>query len=183
MKFVKTADALLYRAVRFIACVAVFGMIALTFIDVLGRHFVQAVPGASEIISIMLSITFFSAMSIVVRERGHIVVGLFTRTYRAWVQRIEYRLSDLVSSLAMILIAWLMYTQGNKLIEAHTLTHFLSLKLGYISYIMAALAVPAAIYGMLRVFDPDPLAHPHQQEHGHARSDMDPQANKQEESE
>ena len=143
-------DRLLYNAVCVLAGVAVFSMVILTFVDVMGRHFFTAVPGASEIISIQLGFVFFAGMSIVVRENGHIVVGILVGKYSPRFQVIEQFITRVVSVLVMALITWLISSQAGKLKDSQTLTAYLSLELATIAYLLATVALMATLFSFLR---------------------------------
>lgn len=76
--------------------VAVFGMAAWTFVDVVGRYFFNApIPGSFEIVGLVLGIAMIGAFPLVsIRER-HITVGLFdgfirggTRLFRNFIVRL-----------------------------------------------------------------------------------------------
>lgn len=135
----------LYNCARIIACVALTAMVALTFVDVVGRQFHSAVPGASEIISMLLGISFFAGMSMVARENAHILVGIAVDRYPPALRAVEGLVTRVVSALSMALIAWLTFSQARKLSAAQSLTEFLSFKLAYLAYLMAALAGIATI--------------------------------------
>ena len=141
-------DRLLYGTVRTVAAVAVFSMIAVTLLDVLGRHFASAIPGASEIISVQLGIAFFAGMSLVFREKAHIVVGLLVPRYPKRMQLFERVFSSIVSVAAMGLITWLMFDKGQKLAAAQTLSGFLGFELSYMAWCLAALALIATWFAI-----------------------------------
>lgn len=147
-ELVNRLDRLLYGVVRAVAAFAVFSMIAVTFLDVLGRHFASAIPGASEIISVQLGIAFFAGMSLVFREKAHIVVGLLVPRYPKRWQRLEQIFSNLVSIAAMALISWLMFDKGQKLAAAHTLSGFLGFELSYMAWCLALLAAIATWFAI-----------------------------------
>lgn len=57
---------------------AVFGMAALTFVDVIGRYFLNApIPGSFEIVGLILGVAMIGAFPLVSFRERHITVGLF----------------------------------------------------------------------------------------------------------
>lgn len=76
--------------------VAVFGMAAWTFVDVIGRYFFNApIPGSFEIVGLILGIAMIGAFPLVSFRERHITVGLFdafirggTRLFRNFIVRL-----------------------------------------------------------------------------------------------
>lgn len=76
--------------------VAVFGMAAWTFVDVIGRYFFNApIPGSFEIVGLILGIAMIGAFPLVSFGERHITVGLFdgfirggARVFRNFVVRL-----------------------------------------------------------------------------------------------
>ena len=61
-----------------IVAAAVFGMAALTFVDVIGRYFLNApIPGSFEIVGLILGVAMIGAFPLVSFRERHITVGLF----------------------------------------------------------------------------------------------------------
>lgn len=145
MAYLQRIEALIYAAVKAIGALAALLMIVVTFLDVLGRHFWSPIPGASEIISVLLGTTFFAGMSIVVREQGQIVVGLLVDRYSTKARAIEQFVSGLVSALAMGLITWIVLAKGRSLAAAQTLSGFLDFELAKMAWLLTGLAAIATL--------------------------------------
>ncbi|MGB0632197.1 MAG: TRAP transporter small permease [Alphaproteobacteria bacterium] len=61
-----------------VVAIAVFGMATLTFVDVIGRYFLNApIPGSFEIVGLILGIAMIGAFPLVSFRERHITVGLF----------------------------------------------------------------------------------------------------------
>lgn len=70
--------------------VAVFGMAALTFVDVIGRYFFNApIPGAFEIVGLILGIAMIGAFPLVTFQERHITVDLFDSFIRGGFRRVR----------------------------------------------------------------------------------------------
>lgn len=70
--------------------IAVFGMAALTFVDVIGRYFFNApIPGAFEIVGLILGIAMIGAFPLVTFQERHITVDLFDGFIRGRFRRIR----------------------------------------------------------------------------------------------
>ena len=70
--------------------VAVFSMAGLTFVDVIGRYFFNApIPGAFEIVGLILGIAMIGAFPLVTFQERHITVDLFDSFIRGRFRRIR----------------------------------------------------------------------------------------------
>ena len=68
--------------------VAVFSMAGLTFVDVIGRYFFNApIPGAFEIVGLILGIAMIGAFPLVTFQERHITVDLFDSFIRGRLRR------------------------------------------------------------------------------------------------
>ena len=68
--------------------VAVFAMAGLTFVDVIGRYFFNApIPGAFEIVGLILGIAMIGAFPLVTFQERHITVDLFDSFIRGRFRR------------------------------------------------------------------------------------------------
>jgi|MEHZ01.5.fsa_nt_MEHZ011513041.1_1 TRAP-type C4-dicarboxylate transport system permease small subunit len=68
--------------------VAVFSMAGLTFVDVIGRYFFNApIPGAFEIVGLILGIAMIGAFPLVTFQERHITVDLFDSFIRGRFRR------------------------------------------------------------------------------------------------
>ena len=67
---------------------AVLGMAALTFADVIGRYFLNApIPGAFEIVGLVLGFATMGAFPLVTFRERHITVDLFDGAFRGRARR------------------------------------------------------------------------------------------------
>jgi len=70
--------------------VAVFAMAGLTFVDVIGRYFFNApIPGAFEIVGLILGIAMIGAFPLVTFQERHITVDLFDSFIRGRFRRVR----------------------------------------------------------------------------------------------
>lgn len=84
--------SILTRALSAVAGLLMFAMMAITFIDVIGRYVFNRPVGATfEIIEIMLGLLIFSAFPLVTRNQDHITVSLFEQFFKGrvgWFQHL-----------------------------------------------------------------------------------------------
>ncbi len=80
------------RALTLVSAIMMFCMMAVTFVDVVGRYGFNAPIGATfEIIELMMGILIISAQPIIARNRGHINVSLLDRFFQGrlrWFQQL-----------------------------------------------------------------------------------------------
>ena len=133
-------------------CVAVvmFGMMAVTFVDVLGRYFFSApIPGGFELIEFMLPLAMFGALPVITRAESHIVISVLTGVLKgngAWIQRFFVLIGCIIVNMG---IAYLMWLQGNELAEAQQISGFLEWSYAPPAYLISLLSVVTIIILML----------------------------------
>ena len=132
------------RSLTLFSATFLFGMMALTFADVIGRYFLNAsIIGVHEIIAFLLGLTIFTALPLVSRDRGHITVGLFERCFKGR-RRFLQQLIILVGVTATTgFIAHLLWEQAETMRETQHITEYLDMPQAPIIYILTALTVLA----------------------------------------
>ncbi|WP_373355199.1 TRAP transporter small permease [Pseudoroseicyclus sp. CXY001] len=92
---------------RGITALLLFAMMALTFIDVIGRYLLSApVYGAAEMIQILLAATIFSGLGLVSDQDAHITVDLFEAPLSRAFGQGRRALIGIVSALGLLVIGW-----------------------------------------------------------------------------
>lgn len=114
------------RSLLAITAVIMFGMMGVTFVDVVGRYvFSRPIHGGFEIIQFMMPLAMFTALPIVTRDSGHITISLLEGNLNptaAWIQR----LIILIGSAGVVaFIGWLLWRQGNELLVGQNISGFL----------------------------------------------------------
>ncbi len=80
----------LIRGLNLLVAVVLFGMAALTFVDVIGRDFFNApIPGTFESVGLLLGIVAFAAFPMVTLRERHITVDLFDHFIRGKFRRVR----------------------------------------------------------------------------------------------
>ncbi len=80
----------LIRGLELLVAVVLFGMAALTFVDVVGRDFFNApIPGTFESVGLLLGVVAFAAFPMVTLGDRHITVDLFDHFIRGRFRRIR----------------------------------------------------------------------------------------------
>lgn len=97
----------LMEALKWIVSLLLFLMMAITFVDVIGRYLFNApIFGAAEMIQFLLAGTVFSGLVLVSHSDNHIVVELFSPRIHARIPRLHDFIVVLFSSAGLLVIAY-----------------------------------------------------------------------------
>lgn len=139
------------RVLGFISALPLALIVALTFSDVFARYlFASPIPGASEIIQFSMAIAIFTALPLVTHAGGHITVDLFLYTLSKRTQAYLQLPCELLSGLALALIAWRLWLQAKEYTDNDTVTIVLGLEMAPLAYLMAFFAALSVIVIGLR---------------------------------
>jgi TRAP-type C4-dicarboxylate transport system permease small subunit len=130
------------------AALLLFAMMALTFVDVVGRYlFNRSVTGAFEITEIMMAMLIFAGLPLVVRRREHVTVDLVDHFVRPRAQRVHRALLELVSSALMFGLAHLMWHKAQRSAAYDDMSTVLSIRYAPFVYaICAFLLIAGAVH-------------------------------------
>ena len=104
------------------SAILLFVMMALTFVDVIGRYvFTAPVFGAAEMIQFLLAMTIFGGLSLINARDSHITVELFEPWLLKRFPLIQPIIVQSFSVMVMAIIAWQLMVFA---IEAHELGSF-----------------------------------------------------------
>lgn len=133
------------RILGVVSCVGLFAMMLVTFVDVLGRYFFASpLPAAYELISLIMPAIIFCALPTVNLGGGHVTIDLLDTFVPAFVQRWQSFIVNLVSSGALLLIAWRLAVLSQDHHEFDGVTDELYLPLWPFSAVMSVLCLIAA---------------------------------------
>jgi TRAP-type transport system small permease protein len=92
---------------------ALFGIMALTFFDVLGRKLVsQSIPGSLELTELLMVVVIFAGMPLVSARGEHVVFDSLDSVWPAWVLKLQGVLVHLLCAGLMIGLAYVMWQTG-----------------------------------------------------------------------
>jgi TRAP-type C4-dicarboxylate transport system permease small subunit len=129
-----------------IAALALFLMMALTIVEVVGRYFLALpVTGGEEIKAFLLGFTVFAALPLVTAAERHIAVRSLANLLRGRAARVQHAVVRAGAVLGLAFIAALVFDQARALDAAGTLTDFLDLPMAPAIYAFAVLAAAAAL--------------------------------------
>ncbi len=132
---------LLRRLLGSVVAIVLFFMMCLTVVDVAGRFvFAKPVPGSFELMEFALAILIFSATPLVTWDRTHITVTLFDNLFRRLGGNLQQSFTLGVSAIAMAIICWRMWDQGNRLDVTGAITGYLEWSIAPVAWFMSVLA-------------------------------------------
>jgi len=137
---------LLERALGLVAAVALFGMMALTFADVIGRKLAGgSIPGAVEVTELLMLALIFTAIPLTSLHGEHIVFDLLDPFLPRALKTFQHRLANVVCMAALTGAAWLVLGRAQRSAEYGDTTAQLGIPLGHFYYATAALLVLCAL--------------------------------------
>jgi TRAP-type C4-dicarboxylate transport system permease small subunit len=146
-----TRDNLAIRALRVLVALFSFCMMALTFVDVVGRYLLNApINGSFELIEILLALVVFTGLPLVVRDNSHIGITMLQEALRGRIQRAHRFVVDLFSGGALLFIAFCLWDQARGFMIADEVTGNLKIPIGLTVY---PLCVLAAVAGLLQLLN------------------------------
>ncbi len=138
-----------------LAAGALFGIMALTLIDVSGRKLVStSVPGSLELTELLMVVVIFAALPLVSLRGEHVVFDSLDRYLPAWLLRFQDAVVDLLCALALGGVAWLMWVKAGQMTEYGDTTAQLKIAQGPFVYLMSLLCALTALVHLLLLAAP-----------------------------
>lgn len=133
-------EALLDQTLLGISAFVMFVMMALTFIDVLGRYiFAAPLPGAFEMIQFLMPFLIFAVLPILTKEDSHITVTVLDSILSPRVRWMQALVVQAASGVAVGFVCWCLWEQGQKLNAGLYVSGYLGWPIGPVAYAMALL--------------------------------------------
>jgi len=130
----------------YIAAAVMFGLMALTCVDVVGRYFLnRPVPGGFELTEILLAALIFAGLPLVSLRDEHVTVDLFDPVTPDWLFRIQHVVACAVGVVCSGYLAWRLWLRAEHMDRVGETTAVLKIKLAWLTYSMSLLMAFAAI--------------------------------------
>ena len=154
----KKLDSLLRWTTGLLAAVALFAIMWLTLIDVMGRKFLSnSVPGGLEMTEVLMVIVIFGALPLVSWRSEHVVFDTMDAFIPDAFKRFQARVVHLVCALTFGFMARLLVMRAERFAEYGDITVHLQLPLAPVAWTMAALLLLTALIHGLFVWMPPGL--------------------------
>ena len=134
-----------------LAAAALFAIMLLTLVDVLGRKFFSAsVPGSLELTELLMVAVIFAGLPLVSLQGEHVVFDSLDRRLSALQRRVQQFLVDALCAAALAGMGWLMWVKAGQMASYGDITAQLKLPVGPFVYAMSVLcALTAAVHAAL----------------------------------
>lgn len=146
-------NRVLDRITDTICALVLFGMVAITVIDVSGRYFFnRPLPGGFEVSELLLALAIFAGLPAVTRDGSHITVDLWTSHLGERSKRVQQMVSDGVCSIVCAALATFMYFKAGDVAAQRDATSYLNFPLYPLAYFMSLSCAVAGIVFVMRVW-------------------------------
>ena len=143
-----------------LAALALFSIMLLTFVDVVGRKFFDAsVTGSLELTELLMVVVIFAALPLVSLQGEHVVFDSLDRWVPGLLRRLQQAAVDVLVLALLLGLAWLMAVKAGNMHSYGDTTAQLKLPLAPFVYLMSVLCMLAAIVHGMLVWRP--VAHHH----------------------
>lgn len=156
----KTSDsgAWLDRLLGAAAAVLLFGLMAVTTVDVIGRYiFNWPLRGGFEITELLLLTLVFAGLPLVSRADEHVTLDFIDNLLGSRGRAFLRRLVDLVCGLIVLSLSWRVYIKAGKIAGYGDTTEVLRILVGPFVYFMALMVAVTAIVHLIKAFLPAPV--------------------------
>lgn len=126
------------RALGMLAAILLFGMMALTFFDVLGRDaFSRPIPGAFEATEVMMGILIFAGLPLISARDGHVSVNLLDPLMGPRARRLQHRVVSIVGAVITAVLAYVLWHKAGQLSAYGDATAYLHIPLAPVARLMS----------------------------------------------
>ena len=133
--------------------VALFAIMALTFLDVLGRKLASnSIPGSLELTELLMVVVIFGALPLVSRRGEHVEFDSLDPYLPAWLRRAQAVFVHLLCAAVLLALGWLMWRTGGQFAETGETTAQLKIAKAPFIYGMGVLCALTGLVHLALVF-------------------------------
>jgi TRAP-type C4-dicarboxylate transport system permease small subunit len=149
------AGAWLDRALGAAAAGLLFGLMALTTADVIGRYiFNWPLRGAFEITELLLLALIFAGLPLASRSDEHVTLDFIDMTLGVRGRRRLRRLIDLLCGVIILALAWRVWVKADKIAGYGDTTEVLRIPVGPFVYFMAVMVAVTGVVHLAKAILP-----------------------------
>jgi TRAP-type C4-dicarboxylate transport system permease small subunit len=147
----RRADAVLGIA----ASILLFGMMLLTFADVVARYLLnRPIRGAFEITELTLLVLIFAGLPLVSHADEHVTMDFIDRILPPAARRVLLRVVHAACAGIMFFLAWQVWLKAGKIAAYGDTTDVLRITVGPFVYFMALMIALTGLVHLFKVFVP-----------------------------
>ena len=137
------------------ASVLLFGMMVLTFFDVVGRYLLnRPIRGAFEITELGLLVLIFAGLPLVSHADEHVTMDFIDRILPDRVARAWVRVMHLICAAIMFFLSWQVWIKADRIAGYADTTDVLRIPIGPFVYFMALMIGLTGIVHVFKMFVP-----------------------------
>jgi len=147
----RRADAVLGIA----ASALLFGMMVLTFFDVVGRYLLnRPIRGAFEVTELGLLVLIFAGLPLVSHADEHVTMDFIDRILPQRLARVWIRVVHAICAAIMFFLAWQVWIKANRIASYSDTTDVLRITIGPFVYFMALMIGLTGLVHVFKMFVP-----------------------------
>ena len=141
------------RAAAACTAFALAAIMLLMVVDVTGRYvFNSPVPGAGELIELLMGIVIFSALPLTTAHGEHVQLDYLDTLLKGAVARIVRFLVEIASAFIVAFLAWRVAVKAATILQYRDTTPFLNIPIGPVALFVAAATAVTALIFLARAF-------------------------------
>ena len=138
---IKRATSLVMAALGVLMALNLLAMMFLTVVDVVGRYFFnRPVPGANEIIELMLAVLVFGTLPLATARNEHILIDILDFLIKGAGKRIQQIAVHFIGAMLCGMMGWQLWRRADELASYSDVSTFLHIPLPPFAYAMATLS-------------------------------------------
>jgi TRAP-type transport system small permease protein len=136
---------------------ALFGIMVLTFFDVLGRKFLSnSITGSLEITELLMVVVIFGALPLVSERGEHVEFDSLDPYLPRWLRKLQAVLVHTLCAVVLFALGWLMWRSGNQFLETGETTAQLKILKAPFLYGMGVLCAATGVIHLFLIAQPPP---------------------------
>jgi TRAP-type transport system small permease protein len=144
-----------------LAATALFSIMALTLVDVLGRKAIStSLPGSLELTELLMVVVIFAGLPLVSLRGEHVVFDSLDPLLERTLRRAQGLVVDLIVAGLLFGMAWLMWSKAGQMAGFGDTTAQLKIPQAPFVYLMSALLAVTGMVHVLLSFAPATHHHP-----------------------
>lgn len=138
-----------------LAALGLFAMMAVAFLDVIGRSFFNApMPGATELTELLVAATVCCVMPSLAWRGMHATIDVLDAFLPDRFRRFQHAAVNLISAVCFAFVAWRVWIEGDKTARFGGKTPLLEVPMAPVLYAAAVFFALAALAFALTIFRP-----------------------------
>lgn len=143
------------------AAILIFGLMAVTTVNVIGRYLLNwPLRGGFEITELLLLTLIFAGLPLVSRADEHVTMDFINAALGPRGRSLLRRLVELFCGLLILGLSWRVFIKAGKIAGYGDTTDVLRIPVGPFVYFMALMVLVTAVVHIIKAFLPGPVKKP-----------------------